>query len=148
MKIFKKIILTVLLFQLIGCGKDDDGMIRDSVFVVGYDPCTVAASGYRIAYLLISEDLRDTLVTYNLSDMTGKLPASVLLEPNDTLYKIPDGYFQNYRNSIYFPESARFEFKLDIGYRYAKESEMTFNLCKHDIPSFTAPQVIVETATK
>lgn len=98
--LFKPLFLILLL--VVSCSSDkDDMLIEKRGYIVGYDPCTIGHH-YRIGYVILTEDLKDTLVTYNLSDESFKMPASVLLKPNDTIYKIPESYFENYRNSVFF----------------------------------------------
>lgn len=137
----------ILLFTLMGtgCEKEEDNLVKLDGYIVGFDPCTVNHH-YQIGYVIISTDLKDTLVTYNLSDEIFKMSASVLLQPSDTLYKIPESYFKAGRG-FYFPESARNEFKVKITYRYPKENEKSTHLCTNDLsPDF--PQVIITLASK
>ncbi len=141
----KFIVLTLIIIA--SCSKEDSNIISKEAFVVGFDPCTVA-NNYRLGYVIITEDLNDTLLTYNLSDVTKKIPASILLNTNDTLYKIPEDYFENFENSIYFPNSSRFEYKLTVNYKFATEEEMVFNLCSTDLISLTAPQVMIKSISK
>ena len=99
-----------LLFLLLlagSCSHDDNMFDEKRAYIVGFDPCTLNHN-YKIGYVIITEDLKDTLITYRLSDGAFNMPASIFLNPNDTLYKIPESYFENYRNSIYFPDSLRY----------------------------------------
>lgn len=129
-----------------GCEKDEDKNLRElDGYIVGFDPCTVNHH-YRIGYVIISTDLKDTLVTYNLSDETFKMPASVLLQSSDTLYKIPESYFKAGRG-YYFPESARNEFKIMGTYHYAKEDEKSIFECTNDL-FLNYEQIIITSATK
>jgi hypothetical protein len=116
-------------------------------YIVGYDPCTINHH-YRIGYVIITEDLKDTLVTYSLSDESFKMPASVLLKPNDTIYKITESYFENYQNSVFFSNSLRYKYPVGINYCRAKENEMVYNLCTTDIIFLNFPQVIIKSITK
>ena len=146
------ILLSILLIsQLLSCSEDEVTKFRHTEgFIVGFDPCTINHQ-YRIGYVIISKDEQDTLVAYNLSDDTFKMPASVLLNSSDTLYTIPESQFQNYRNSAYFPASVRYDFKLNITYKYATEEEKVFNICTTDFNNSdfnNAKQVIIKSATK
>jgi len=82
---------------------------------------------------------------------TFQMPASVMLSPSDTLYKIPKLYFQNFRNSGYFPLMVHSEFKVKVSYSYATEEQKIYNLCTNDINQAdfnNAHQVIIKSATK
>ncbi|MCY1633071.1 hypothetical protein [Marinifilum sp. D737] len=138
MKTIKLKPLIMLLFIClclgVGCDKDEDKKEVKNLegYIVGFDPCRINHH-YRIGYVIISEDLKDTVVTYNLSDPIFKFPASVCIILSDTLYKIPESYFNNYMNSAYFPKAVRYEFKINIKYVNANENEKIFNLCSSDI---------------
>ncbi|PKQ67918.1 hypothetical protein BZG01_06005 [Labilibaculum manganireducens] len=146
---FKCLFILFCLFLIIGagCEKDEEKSNYTEGYIVGFDPCTVNHH-YRIGYIFISTDLQDTLVTYNLSDLSYKMPASVLLNLSDTLYKIPEAYFDNYRSTLFFPKSLRYEYPLKFTYSIANEDEMIFNVCTTDILSFNFTQVIIKSAIK
>jgi len=137
----------VLLFALMGagCEKDEENLIELDGYIVGFDPCTVNHH-YRIGYVIISTDLKDTMVTYNLSDKTFKMPASVLSQSSDTLFKIPESYFKSERG-YYFPESARSEFKIKATYRFPKEEEKATFICNNDL-FLSYEQIIITSASK
>ena len=146
---FLEISVFALLFALMGagCEKDEDKDLRElDGYIVGFDPCTFNHH-YRIGYVIISTDLKDTLLTYNLSDETFKMPASVLLQPSDTLYKIPESLFQNAFGGMFLQSSSRSEFKINGTYRYPKENEKSYPLCTNDVfLNFT--QIIITSASK
>lgn len=152
MKYLKKGILFIITVILLSsCGKENNEPYKSlEGYIVGFAPCTINHH-YRIGYVIISTDLKDTLVTYNLSDDDFKMPASILVNSSDTLYKIPESYFQNYRNSGYFPNSTQFEFGIKITYEYASEEDKVYNLCTTDINQSdfnNAIQIIVKTTSK
>ena len=128
----KLVLITLLGLLPIKCEKEDIKLKYIKGYIVGFDPCTINHH-YRIGYVIISTDLKDTLVSYNLSDDTFKMPASVSLNSPDTLYKIPESHFQNYRNSPFFSDSLRFKYVINISYSIAKEDVMIFYLCTTDI---------------
>lgn len=128
-----------------GCDEDDSNLKELNGYIVGFDPCTVNHQ-YRIGYVIVSTDLKDTLVTYNISDETFKMPASVLLLLTDTLYKIPESYF-NAGRGFYFPESARSEFKVIVTYRNPKEDEKSIIECTNDL-FLNYEQIIITSLTK
>jgi hypothetical protein len=115
--------------------------------IVGFAPCTIRHH-YKIGYVIISEDEKDTLVTYSLSDEVFKMPASVVVNQTDTLYKIPETYFQNYMDSPYFPMAARYQFGIEILYRYAEKDELTILGCTMDVVSLNLLEIIVINASK
>lgn len=138
----------IAVFLVYGCSKDDDGKITEKrAYIVGFDPCTINHS-YRIGYILITEDLNDTLITYDLSDETFKMPASILLNSSDTLHKIPEVYFENFRESPYFSDSLRYKYKLNLEYRLASEKETVSYICTTDVISVILPQIIINSVSK
>jgi len=139
----KLISLLFSIFLLLGCLKDNKEPETDQFkcaegFIVGFDPCTINQN-YPIGYVIITSNYSDTLVTYNFPD---------------TIFYFPPIYFQNYRNSAYFPDSALTEFRTRIIYRKAKENELNRNLCTHEINQsdfflqFEKNQIIIISATK
>ena len=141
----------IIVFMAFSCEKDDGEPIKTiEGYIVGFDPCTINHH-YRIGYVIISTDLKDTLVTYNLSDSIYKMPANVINNVSDTLYKIPESYFQNYWCTAYFPDSVCYKFKIKVTYRKATRDELNTNWCTHDINDSdfnNAIQVIIKSATK
>ena len=134
----------MLLLALMGagCEKDENNNLRElDGYIVGFDQCTYNHH-YRIGYVIVSTDLKDTLVTYNLSDDVWKMPSSVQLNPSNTLYTIPESYFKNG-----FPESARYEFKIKGTYRYPKEEEKTVFICNLEL-FLNRKEIIITTAAK
>jgi hypothetical protein len=128
-----KIIFPVLIVIVVSlCEKDRDQTMQIDGYIIGFNPCTINHQ-YRIGYAIISGDLKDTIVTYNLSDIDFKMPASVLLKPSDTLYVIPELCFANFRNSAYFPVEYQNKFKIKAEYRFAHEEEKVVHLCTADI---------------
>ncbi|MDY0370669.1 MAG: hypothetical protein RBR10_12590 [Bacteroidales bacterium] len=151
MKSLKHIVLSLLLIMTTtyGCKKDTNDLIHTEGYIVGFDPCTINHH-YSIGYVIITGDLKDTLITYNLSDDTYKMPASVISNTSDTLYNIPEGYFSNYRNSAYFPTSVSSRLKIKFTYRYAFKEEKVINMCTSDINQAdfnNAKQVIIKSAS-
>ena len=132
-KIIKSLFLFCLLFA--ACNKNDDNLYQAEGYIVGFDPCTIRHN-YDIGYVIISSNLKDTLLTYNFPD---------------TIYNFPKEYFQNYVNSGYFPSTARYEFHIHITYSIAKEDESIYHLCATDINMsefYKAIQVIIKIVSK
>jgi hypothetical protein len=163
MKRFMFILLTMSLLVLvvIECENNDDKIIKEEEvdetllhtegYIVGFDPCTINEQ-YRIGYVIISTDFNDTLITYNISDKKYKMPASIICG-GKTLYKIPWSYFEGYVSSAYFPESARYEFKVKVAYRKTEQDKLVFNWCTTGINQsdfsrqFEHNQVIIKSAS-
>lgn len=139
----------IIIFLAFSCEKDNDKPIKSTEgYIVGFDPCTINHH-YQIGYIIISTDVKDTLLTYNLSDNIYQMPATVLLNSADTIYQIPESYFQNYRNTAYFPDSIRYKFKINVTYSEATGDEIIFNLCTNDFnySDFNnAIQVVIKSA--
>ncbi|RUT73008.1 hypothetical protein [Ancylomarina longa] len=146
-KLLPFLLLVFIMLTANCCEKDEEKSNYAEGYIVGFDPCTINHQ-YRIGYVIISTDLKDTLVTYNLSDPSYKMPASVLFNLSDTLYKIPESYFENYRNSPFFPKSLRYEYPIKFSFSIANEDEMIFNLCTTDILFLDFTQVIIKSAIK
>lgn len=139
----------IILFVTYSCEKDEHPVKYAVGYIVGYDPCTINHQ-YRIGYVIITKDLKDTLLTYNLSDSIYRMPASVVFN-RDTLYKIPWNFFQNYQVTAYFPDTLYYKFGVEISYSLAKESEKVYNVCSHEINDsdfINTKQVIIKSATK
>lgn len=113
------------------CENNDDIFLETEGYIVGFDPCTIN-NEYRIGYVIVSENLNDTLVTYNLSDESFTMPASIICG-KDTLYTIPQSHFQNYPFSAYFPASTRYDYKIKVTYQKSSQDELVFYLCSHNI---------------
>jgi hypothetical protein len=76
------------------------------------------------------------------------MPASVIVNQTDTLYNIPENYFQNYMDSPYFPNEARYKYKILITFRHAEEDELTIYGCTTDILFINLPEIIILNASK
>lgn len=136
------------MFTAFSCEEDNGVPIKSTEgYIVGFDPCTINHQ-YRIGYVIVSIDLKDTLVTYNLSDNNYKMPASVVFK-RDTLYQIPWLYFQNYRGCPFSPDTLRYKYGVKISYSIANENEKVYNWCTTDMIFLTIyDQVIIKSATK
>lgn len=144
---FSKTAIVVLLSALAiaGCNKEKEELYELDGYIVGYEPCSVNHY-YQIGYIVISADLKDTLMTYSLSDSKYKMPASILGNSADTLYKIPESYFKNSWGPM-FQISSRYDFKIKGKYRYAKDYETPVHLCTDDV-MLDFEKVIITSATK
>jgi hypothetical protein len=146
--ILLKISAIFLLFVLLeaGCEKKENRNSDEFVgYIAGFDPCSFNHH-YKIGYVIISEDLKDTLITYSLSDETFKMPASILSSSHDTLYNIPESDFKNSIGAM-FPASTRYKFKIKCTIRYPVEGEYTANLCTNDL-FLNYVQIIITSVSK
>lgn len=138
----------ILLFTAFSCDKEDNLMKYTEGYIVGYDPCSVLPPIYesrKIGYVIISEDLRDTLLTYNLSH-ASTLDPSIVAFNSDTLYVIPALHFN--RECSFFTDSLRYKYGVKISYSIANENEMVFLACPTNIISIVYDQIIIKSATK
>lgn len=118
MKIKVIVVLLPLLFVVFACHKDDsEPVFTTEGYIIGFDPCTIRHPGYDLGLAIVSTDVQDTLVTYNFPD---------------SIYNFPDEYFQNYMSSAYFPDSARYEYKIKIEYKKAENDEVVILECLAD----------------
>jgi hypothetical protein len=140
------IVVLLSVLALAACNKEKEDLYKFDGYIVGFDPCSVIHH-YRIGYVIISSDLKDTLLTYSLSDLKYKMPMSVLDNSKDTLYKIPESYINNGWGGYYFQASSRYEFRIIGKYRIAKNDEISFQICSDFFPP-NFKRVIVTSASK
>ncbi len=113
--------------------KNNNRVKQSEGYIVGFDPCTVRLDYYDKGYVIISTNLGDTLLTYNFPDRVFDFPAE---------------YFANYMNSGYFPEFARYEFKVQVTYYIAEENQKIYLLCPTDYNQSefkNAIQIVIKT---
>jgi hypothetical protein len=89
-------------------------------YIVGYDVCSgVEVLNNKMSkskgYLLISDDLKDTLLTYNLPDSLFVFPVKIM----------PTSVF----GFNFFPEQYRFAYKIQMTYQIASEEQKMFFPC-------------------
>ncbi|MDR3651786.1 MAG: hypothetical protein P4L34_02300 [Paludibacter sp.] len=118
-------VIMFFLFGDMGCVDEKIAIQRMDGYIIGYDPCTRQQHS-KIGYIIVSVNLNDTVITYNISDATYKMPASILSQIGDTLYRIPENYFESF---TYFPTITRNDFKVHITYRYPKQNESYSSPC-------------------
>ncbi|HKJ81153.1 MAG TPA: hypothetical protein VJ954_03970 [Ignavibacteriaceae bacterium] len=109
MKLLGTFIFCVII--AISCNRKED-FSRIDGYVVGFDPCSYITN--HIGYVIVSDDLKDTLITYNFPD---------------SVFTFSTSLFSNYLISGYFPSDARFFFKVKMEYRLAKGNELVYLLC-------------------
>ncbi|MEJ7780724.1 MAG: hypothetical protein WKF68_14165 [Daejeonella sp.] len=69
-------------------------------------------------FVIVTNNFKDTLLTYNLPD---------------TLYKFPPSHFAYYQYSFLFPDSVRSKYRVYLSFRNAKEDEKIYSICRGDI---------------
>ena len=144
----KKILLILLLqIYLCSCQRENINFQSLDGYVVGYDPCTIYQQ-YRIGYIIISEDLKDTLLSYNISDQIFKMPSSILLIQSDTIYKIPERYFEHFLSTPYFPDSLRYKYGIKITYLPSVKDELIYNGCYTITIFLNLEQIMIKSIRK
>jgi hypothetical protein len=87
-----------LLIGLLGilsfsCVEEENGELFEmNGFIAGFDYCSFHSNG-RVGYVIISNDLSDTISTYSLSPDRLSLPSPVGLNPNRPIFTIPEEAF-------------------------------------------------------
>jgi hypothetical protein len=117
------------------CKRHESDNLYKEGYVVGFEPCSYQHN-YKLGFAIITSDLSDTLMTYNLPD---------------SIFVFPPEYFYNYYNSGYFPSKARYEFKIKFTYTIANKDQQVYNLCTPDINESDfnkAVQVIMTSVAK
>ncbi|MDR3286913.1 MAG: hypothetical protein LBT27_05680 [Prevotellaceae bacterium] len=148
-----KITATLLIFSLsiTSCDKDkqeqeqeqeqEQGQYLGEYYVSGYDACSSVVidgeNGEAGGYYIVSEDLRDTLLTYNLPKNIFNFPSSCFSTTN-------------FYTPRWFPNEFRNEFKMKISYEIASEEDMIFYVCLANvlIQHVNATQIIIKSANK
>ncbi len=144
----KKLLLILLLqIYLYSCQRENIHFESLEGYVVGYDPCTISQQ-YRIGYIIISEDLKDTLLSYNISDQIFKMPASILSTQLDTIYKIPESYFEHFLSTPFFPDSLRYKYGIKITYLPSVKDELIYNGCYTNIIFVNFEQIMIKSIRK
>lgn len=111
-----------LLFVFISCKKESDPCKESNLkegYIIGFDQCTAGKQSFEgKGFVLVTNNFRDTLLTYNLPD---------------SLYSFPPSHFAYFQFSYLFPDSVRFKYKVYFAYRSVEESEKFYPLCRGDI---------------
>ena len=103
-------------------------------YIVGYDACSRITAWLPKGYVLISSDLKDTLLTYNLPD---------------SLFNFPKGcfFYTTMTGLVPLQEHNRFAFKFAMNYSITPEAELEAYPCLHYYPEsmdfMNATQVII-----
>ncbi len=105
-----------------GCKKAnnlcDDSNLKEG-YIIGFDQCTAGKQSFDgKGFVIVTNNFKDTLVTYNL--------------PN-SLYQFPPSHFANRKLSFLFPDSVRSKYKIRFAYRITDTSKFIYSLCTHDI---------------
>lgn len=146
--IFTGILILLVLF--IKCNEKDEIISKNKEaegYIIGFDPCTINQH-YRIGYVIVTKDYKDTLITYNISDLNFKVPASVVLNSSDTLYIIPEYCFQDFYSTFTFPQENQSSYKIKFTYTEASEVEKIYNLCQTNVLFLDFKQIIIKSISK
>ncbi|WP_276360222.1 hypothetical protein, partial [Daejeonella sp. H1SJ63] len=96
----------------------DESNLKEA-YIIGFHQCTAGKQSYEgKGFVIITNNFKDTLLTYNLAD---------------SLYQFPPSHFANYQFSFLFPDSVRSKYKVHLSYRNLRENEKTYPLCRGDI---------------
>jgi hypothetical protein len=135
-------VMLILAGMIIACGKsdNDDIFLTGIYYVIGYDACSNVTineeTGEAEGYYIVSPDLKDTLLTYNLPKDVFSFPATC--------------FSQSWYTPHWFPDSFKNSFKMQISYRIASKEEAEFVVCPAIflIQDVNAKQIIIKSANK
>ncbi len=142
-KILKWLPVLAICLAAVGCTEDDNNdLMQVDCYIAGYDggAGVIIEEDYGVAhgYFIITTDLKDTLLTYDL-------PIDIYDFPVKCFCARPEC------TPTWFPNSFKKEFKVRISYTIASEEEKVYPVYRHDI--FTAglngiSQIIIKSAIK
>ncbi|WP_276358959.1 hypothetical protein [Daejeonella sp. H1SJ63] len=96
----------------------DDSNLKEA-YIIGFDQCTAGKQSFDgKGFVIVTNNFKDTLVTYNLPD---------------SLYKFPPSHFANRQFTFLFPDSVRSKYKIRFAYKTSDTKEYVYSLCTHDI---------------
>ncbi|MCL1943077.1 MAG: hypothetical protein FWF54_05960, partial [Candidatus Azobacteroides sp.] len=104
-------------------------------YIVGYETCGLTienGTGHAKGYIVISEDMKDTLTVYNLPQDIYSFPAKIFPET------------QVWHVNVSFPEQYRYAFKLHMKYTVSSEEEIQ-HLGLKEYCTISAMYPIIET---
>jgi hypothetical protein len=104
---------------VLSCQKETRKVFFDTGYIVGFDPCTGAYSeDSRKGFVIITLQSKDTLLTYNL-------PSNII--------GFPKSFFQSYKDTFLFPDSVKYNYKINLSYSFVDENEKIASFCFGDI---------------
>jgi hypothetical protein len=95
-------------------GENEPDVPKEEGYIVGQHPCTRALGDKPGGYYIITENPRDTFLTFNMPDSVAELPL---------IFKVPDkdGPF-------------RCDYKIRLTYRIVEENEKRYVVCPANLP--------------
>lgn len=109
-------------------------------YIIGFDRCSGVkiddGKGKAGGYYIVSTNLKDTVLTYNLPE---------------NIFDFPAGCFPaTFSSPVWFSDTYNKEFKVNIQYKIAFKEEIVYPLCQGNIliQNVNATQIIVKSARK
>ncbi|MDR0790031.1 MAG: hypothetical protein LBO06_04465 [Bacteroidales bacterium] len=118
------ILLAIAAISFISCEKESNtdmknSTLQDNFYVAGYDVCSgvhfTDSTSKAGGYVFVSEDLNDTLLSYNFPDTIFNFPADCMTT--------------NVFGINFFPQQYRNMFKVSMTYTIVPEEEQTHYPC-------------------
>lgn len=104
------------------CVENENGELFElKGFIAGYNYCSFHSNG-RVGYVIISNDLADTISTYSLSPAHLSLPTPVGLNPSRPIFTIPQHVFDQ-AGSTRTPEVFLDKFPIRVIYKKSTEED-------------------------
>ncbi|WP_276358961.1 hypothetical protein [Daejeonella sp. H1SJ63] len=115
-------VFAIIVLTAYGCKKAknpcDDSNLKEA-YIIGFDQCTAGKQSFDgKGFVIVTNDFKDTLVTYNLPD---------------SLYQFPPSHFANRKFSFLFPDSVKLKYKIHFAYRILKSDEKQYFICTADV---------------
>jgi len=120
--IMKPMFIGLMLMLQFSCvEREDFETFEMEGSIVGFDYCSFHSNG-RVGYVIISNDLADTISTYSLSPERLRLPAPVGLNSNRQIFTIPEDAF--YQAGLTRTQEVLLEnFPIKVTYRKATQED-------------------------
>ena len=120
--IMKPLFIGLMLMLQFSCvEREDFETFEMEGSIVGFDYCSFHSNG-RVGYVIISNDLADTISTYSLSPERLRLPAPVGLNSNRPIFTIPEEAFYQ-EGVVRSLEVLSKNFPIKVTYRRATQED-------------------------
>ncbi|RZS96465.1 hypothetical protein BC751_2036 [Cecembia calidifontis] len=120
--VLKYFFLALILIGKAGClEKEEFETFELEGSIVGFNYCSFHQNG-RVGYVIISNDLADTIATYSLSPSRLRLPAPVGTNSNRPIFTIPEEAFYH-EGVVRSAEMLSQTFPIKVKYRRATQKE-------------------------
>lgn len=128
--------LAMILIGQSGClEKEEFETFELEGSIVAFESCSFYMGG-KVGYVIISNDLVDTIATYSLSPSRLRLPAPVGTNSKKPIFTIPEEAF-SHEDVVRSHEMLSQTFPIRVKYRLAtqKEKDESIRICTSDFPS-------------